>query len=188
MMTSFDFTTIDPADGWHVVVIDGTTYCSLSLELRVGNVAQPIDINDKDACFVTLFEKVRPTAEDCSTLIRLQRLAEALCRYFNSGGQWDHVFALVEKMKWVVGPMDAFAGWTYHDTFVNTNAQYEHVFVSTTEPAVGVVWIEDVVVMPPEPWDKLKDDLYVEPEEGRATVSSSASSSRLQLGHDPEEE
>lgn len=186
MPEPFDFSKISAADGWHVVFIERRTYCSLSLELRIGEV--PVPIHGEET-FVTLGEWRRPTDTQRGEIARLHRLAEALCRYFNAGGDLIAVQDLLDRLCYTVGPMDAFAGWDYHDCFVDTNANYTHVWVSQAEPKVGVVWTEDVFVYPPKPWDELKDSLYAEPEEAeesRAGPEPPARPPRLQLGQDPQ--
>lgn len=188
MPERFDFTKISPADGWRVLRIDRNTYCSLSLELHVGEKCVPLR---GDETFITLREWKRPTDADRSDIARLQPLAEAMCRYFNAGGAWACAYALFSRVEFHIGPMDDFGGWNYKELFVDADGNYNHVWVSQSKPEMGLMWTEDVAIFGPQSWDKLQETIYGgetdEVDESGLPDQPPTGTGQLQLGHDPEE-
>lgn len=180
----FDFTKIDAADGWKVTAVEGETYCSLSLELYVN--AERQEFGPDGLTFITLAEWKDPTPADKADYARLRRLAEALCRYFTAGGKWDCLNTLLYNCENFLGPAE-YAGWHYHDLLVNGDAMYQHVFVSAQGPPLGVVWVENVEISAPEPWDQVENRLYYGEETGGQGQEEEHGPGGLLPGPDPEE-
>lgn len=183
MADRFDFSKLDATDGWKVIAIEGDCYCSLSLELHVGTVSQVI--GPDGVTFITLHEWKDPTPEDKADYARMRRLAEALCRYFTAGGSWDVLNTVLYNCEHYLGPSE-YAGWHYHDLLVNGDAMYQHVFISAAGPPVGVVWVENVAIDRPEPWDQVENRLYYGEETGGAAEEEYRAGGLLP-GGDPEE-
>ncbi len=184
-MEPFDFSQINESDGWKINAIERECYCSLSMELHVNVEPQPI--GPDGATFITLYEWTNPTPAAKADYALLRRLFEAICRYFNGGGSWTGIDLLMENMpRHAVGALH-YAGWHYHDLRVNGDGMYQHVFISATEPAKGVVWIENIEISEPEPWDDVENRLYYGKETGGTETEEEHGQGRLQLGGDFEE-
>lgn len=90
---------------------------------------------------------------------RVEHLADAVCRFFNTGGTRAEFADVVGRLApLLVGPLVLPGGYTLFETYLNADNQYEHVFVSPGSDQ-AVLWAEDEFVEL-VPWDTILERLY----------------------------
>ena len=79
---------------------------------------------------------------------RLQPVLEALCRYFNTGGEWGTLEAALTAFKAAVPGGRYLGPYAYFDGGLTTEGCWEHLFVRDDTGPTGVLWSEGQYVEP----------------------------------------
>lgn len=132
------FDLLHPSDGYHVKRITN----SLSLSLYVGVNAEGTLATIEDAGDVEVWSKVMPeySKGDFGEQCRNADVLEALCRYFNTGGQWDDLMELIESSKKIIkGPL-VFDGWVYFEGYRDVEGSFTNIWKAEEDDSV-VRWV-----------------------------------------------
>ena len=133
---------MDALDGYRVVVVDNrpvsvAVYGEIFAKGRAASRAFP-QIPEAQL----LFEARADDDREFGGAQRAQHFADAVFRFFNTGGTNDEFVEILKRMKpLLVGPMILPDGYYLLESYLNTDNAFEHVFISDTQDE-AVVWVE----------------------------------------------
>ena len=146
---------MDALDGYRVVVVDNrpvsmAVYGEIFAKGRAASKAFP-QIPEAQL----LYEARADNDREFGGAQRSQHFADAVFRFFNTGGTNDEFVEILKRMRpLLVGPMVLPDGYYLLESYLNTDNAFEHVFVSN-EQDEAVVWVEgqfwDMV-----PWEEIR--------------------------------
>jgi hypothetical protein len=130
--------TADASDGFRVQRVTLGDEYSLHLGFYVGG--RPVDLGGKATR--QIWCRDNPSDKDLGDMFRVQLFAEALCRFFNTGGDW-------KMFEWLIGEMRQMSqagtpdilGFHLIDSAFNTDGVAEHMFARDDSQHV-IRWVE----------------------------------------------
>ncbi|MCI0420751.1 MAG: hypothetical protein L0312_16245 [Acidobacteria bacterium] len=131
------FDSMDPRDGFRIRSIEKETRASLHAEFyQGGELALCFGLSDEDAT-VEILEWLNPVPADHGSARRLFLVLDALCRYLNTGGQWEQLDKAIERLRILARGGLVFTGYHYLEGDSTKDGTYQHIFVKNgTEQAV----------------------------------------------------
>lgn len=144
-MTEDDlYANFDPSDGYRAVVVDHRPLAvAVYGELFAKGKSARKTYRDLPEAQLLYEARQAEDGRQFGGAQRAQFLADAVCRFFNTGGTADELVDLLRSMKpLLIGPMVLPDGYYLLETFLNTDNKHEHVFVSDTQDE-AIVWVED---------------------------------------------
>jgi hypothetical protein len=135
------FDELQPTDGYSVFEAGlGDQEAGIYLGMRMhGEIKEFLTLGDESS--VEVWNRLKPKVEDLGDRRRALLLAEAVCRYFNTGGDWDELNSLLPTMGAVIKGGLVFPGWRFMDSYIDTDGNFTHVFVEEKGNKV-VRWVE----------------------------------------------
>jgi len=135
----FDFDQLDPDDGFTVFLHElGQIEASIWLGWRERGHLKYGGPEESKA--VEIWRADHPTAADLGRRSRARVLAEAVCRYFTAGGNWDELRALIDEMARLIPGGLVFPGYHLFDTYTDAKGHVVYVYVRTGTNEV-VRWV-----------------------------------------------
>jgi hypothetical protein len=136
MDTPFD--KLSPEDGFYVFPHDlGSIEITLQAGLRQEGVLQRGRFLPRQVWAVPT-----PNEIDRGRRARLELLGAAICRFLNTGGDWQDLYDLATNLQlFTQGASLTFPGWHYFGSHVDTEGHYTHHFVKDGTDQV-VRWVE----------------------------------------------
>ena len=144
------FEGLDPKDGFRVKQVDFPTKNPTSISLHIcayvgGELQNIFPDRGPEEATVEIKEWKHPTPEDMGACNRLQLVLDAICRYLNTGGNWEELTRAMVAMKTVAFGGLVFPGYHLLESQPNSDNDYEHIFVKDgTDRAV--LWVEDCFI------------------------------------------
>lgn len=91
---------------------------------------------------VEVYEKSDPTSVEQGEAVRLQRLTEAISRYFTTGGRWQEFDDAVEKIRKVIPGGMVFPGYHLVDSYEDTDGNNQHIYAKDGEnkERTAILW------------------------------------------------
>lgn len=175
---------MQPRDGFYVERVDlpegGTpTFVSLHGCVRMEDERANLFDVDPDEATVEIKDWANAQPADCGAAKRLQHVLDAVCRYLNTGGNWDEFGAAIERLRKVARGGLRFPGYHLLDSYLNDAGNFEHIFVRTgTNKAV--LWVEGEFIEP-----KTLEEILREQEEAGWTEEPQADPPQLLDQTDP---
>jgi len=142
------FRRMSPEDGFRIVREDiptrhPTMVVALNLALREeGEIVNAFDAHTGKDATVKLWERRKPSNVDIGASHRLEHFLEGFCRYFNTGGSWDELNAILPSLKTFIKGGLSLIGWHLIDTYLDTDNNWTHIFIKDGSDKV-IVWVED---------------------------------------------
>jgi hypothetical protein len=129
------FDTFKPDTGYHTAAVITEAIASLSLVKFVDG-----GINGE---VTELISVLSPSPETLSHVVRVKNLADSICRFFHTGGDWHDIALLLKTLKDTIPGGFEFPGYAY---VASTHAEngWEHVFKKNDKAEV-VIWEEPIV-------------------------------------------
>jgi hypothetical protein len=122
-----------------------------------------------------------PGPEEGGQANRLYLLTDAVCRYFNTGGDWQEIAELLRCLaRFIPGGLQ-FPDYHYLSGGVNTTGAYEHVF-RHKDGSRHVLWVEDGFIRAATQRELDDDVAQVQPRRDRAPVQRPSSEPELRFG------
>lgn len=140
------FKRLQPRDGFYVERVDlppvGTpTSVSLHGCVRMEDERANLFDVDPDEATVELATWREAQPADLGAAKRLELVLESICRYLNTGGNWNEFDEVLRRLRKVARGGLLFPGFHLLDSYLNTEGNFEHIFVKTgTNKAV--LWVE----------------------------------------------
>lgn len=137
---------VKPGDGYNVSLIDEDGAIGVYLNLRVNDQYVNTDGTEENSNTITLGVWVKPTEFDRGEAQRLYLIADAICRYFNTGGEWELLGIIFSKLqKSGIGTADfrpyhlirSFLTIDYNETIdgdPSPTYAYQHTYASELVP------------------------------------------------------
>lgn len=137
---------LKPGDGYSVTLIDEDGSIGLYLNLKVNQQYVGTDGDVEGGNTVALHTWVKPTEFERGEAYRLYLISDAICRFFNTGGEWDTLGTLFSKLKHNgIGTVDfrpyhlirSFLTIDYDEMMDGTPAptySYQHAYASDAIP------------------------------------------------------
>jgi hypothetical protein len=150
----------DPADGYRVVPQElGAAVAWLEIQLLSGGETVPGF--QEGALSVELTSWSNPDAPQFGERSRLQFVLEAVCRYLNTGGDWEDLKRVLMVMMAVAPGGRHLGGYYYLGGELNSEGVFEHLFAKGDGSGAAVRWVENQFV---EPVDLSKLDFELDDE------------------------
>lgn len=150
------FTDFTPVDGYRVFFLDERPQAVRVVAAVYCGGRPLLFFNSEDRCPTRHVVLWQGDADDTDHGIarRIYYLADALCRFFNTGGAASELDDVVERFLTEVasGPLQLPQGYRLIDSYVNDDGHYEHVF-APPEGGRPFVWVEDAVACFPDTAD-----------------------------------
>jgi hypothetical protein len=140
MSSENPFEQLDPGDGYRAKLVDqGGLSLSLHMLLYYQSQLQPC--GESQAMFRELADVRLPEAEQRGGLHRLKLLAEAVGRFFTSGGSWPELDALLTAARPFIAGGLQFEGYHYLDGYTDSEGNFTHLWADSLGNVVR--WVED---------------------------------------------
>ncbi len=122
-------------DGFHAVKVQFGSMLSVSCIHYINGEPASSESAAKFGTvpLIEIYEKYEPTPVEQGHAVRLQRLAEAIARYFTTGGTWDEFHDSVEKMRKVIPGGTVFPGYHLVDSYEATDGSNQHIYAKDGE-------------------------------------------------------
>ena len=136
------FDRLEPRDGFRVVKHEqGALEISLHVGFfTAGEWRELFDHVGPDATEEIWAHKM-PEAVDHGRRARAHLLIEAHCRYFNSGGTWDELDDMQNRLRRAIPSGLSVEGWHYFDGYIDTEGNFTQLWVEDGGERV-VRWVE----------------------------------------------
>jgi len=129
-----------PCDGYRVERWRSPAGEPLTVALWLGQMHQGQWKNEP----LLLRSLTLPSVQQLGALRRLEFLARALVRYFNTGGTWEELRELLQRLSLVVTSGLCPAGYYYSNSErVFDEDEYQHRFRDLNDPERVILWAED---------------------------------------------
>lgn len=138
---------MDPRDGFRILAHELVEReISLHVGLFSGGEIDRGFGGEEGSIQVTSWD--HPTPDRRGDCTRLRLLLEAVCRFFNTGGTWEQFDRSIGVLRDAIPDGRFLHGYYYADGAVNTEGNYEHVFIDDSPSGLVVRWVEDMFVDP----------------------------------------
>ena len=163
-MNTTPFDRLEPRDGFRVIPLTkGEGEISLHVGLYAeGDIVEALSGIPTEAS-IQIWERQQPKLRDRGACERVSFLAQAFCRYFNTGGNWSEVTDLVARLRQAIPGGLTFQDYCYLDGYIDTDGNFTHIFVKPGTDKV-VRWVEGSFI----DTELTLDDLAREREESEA--------------------
>lgn len=129
-------------DGFHAACIyTGPNSVALSVFAISGGVIRNFTSDDPADATVEVLSYTSPTKAQAGDMCRLTLVADAIARYFTTGGTWQQLNALLRDTRKVISDGLVFPGYTLHGSYLEDDNNYEHLFVHDNGTD-AVIWSE----------------------------------------------
>jgi len=139
-MTEHPFKDTGPRDGFHIFPHE---LGSMEISLHVGlYVEGQLEFDSAlGAASVEVMACQDPAPANYAERNRAWLVAEAICRYMNTGGSWSELADIVSKLQICIPHQVEREGWHLFDTYADVNGTPTHVFLND-ETGEVVRWVE----------------------------------------------
>ena len=133
----------DPRDGFRIVVDKVGSWTAVHLAyFQDGEMADVPSWTTEGSRAIKLIETDDMTPQQHGEIARVRLFGEAICRFLNSGGSWEHMQSLltmchVTTSAAVMGDSD----FKLMDSYINTDGENEHVFADEARN-LALIWVE----------------------------------------------
>ncbi len=134
------FDEFDAGDGYRVVKCD-TGKFELALEVSLILKGEIFAHAGQPPLTQRIWQARAPKVADYAARSRIHILSEAICQYFNAGGNWDELEVLKDELHQVLGGI-THVGWHLFDSYIDTECHHTTVWVNEGSDQV-VVWVAD---------------------------------------------
>lgn len=143
MSSKFDFAVMDPGDGFRLIERELHAYGQLSVGFWQAGVPEIEQISESGHVAqrevnIGVFDLGDVDAN--ASFQRHRHLTEALLRYFNLGGDWESLGAVLLALKEIVPGGMLFEGWVYDSSWTE-NGDWHHAFAEREGNQI-VIWQE----------------------------------------------
>lgn len=132
------FDTFSPFDHWGLTTSELVgMYFGVNLVFREGG-----QISDaRPRSLIWEVDAGSPEIRVYGEFYRVKLLAEALCRYFNTGGDWEELDQVVANVREVVSGGIVVPGWEYLYGEIDGDAHFRHIWMDR-QSGRAVCWVE----------------------------------------------
>lgn len=138
------FDQLHPADGYRAEAVSFGAQMSVFVKLLSRGVLRPALPGMADPS-VEVHEIKSAVPADVGRHLRAVEISQALCRYFNSAGDWDELHDILNKMRPVLVGGLLVPGWHFVDHWTDTEGAHVYLFKADDRDEY-VRWEEDVCI------------------------------------------